>query len=225
MKIILSLCLVTVSLLLLGCTKNRNLKVTEVLEDRVEIFLDEASNQQLALYGIKLKWVTKDGPAAAVAGELDLSVWSDALLGQQFLVIFEDPTYMGPPVAQPVLRTRPGIKVSAGFFPDYRSTISVSMSVAGTNNQGLSFLTLYRHVANDLVRFGPSPRPPLAGTFLEDGTLNDDWPQGDQSKSVSRAFSGTTPLDTDSESDWSLRDQSDGFATPPPPSPTPSPTP
>ena len=128
MKLILSLCLVIVSLLLLGCTKNRNLKITEVAEDRVEIFLDEAGNQQLALGGIKLKWVTNDGNGPAVAGEVDLNRLPEALRGQQFLVIFEDPNHMGPPVAHAVPGPRPGIKVAAGIFPDYGSTISVSMS-------------------------------------------------------------------------------------------------
>ena len=215
MKLIhFSLCLVVVSLLLVGCADTpRNLKITEVSADRVELFLVEPStNVELQLTHMKLRWISQDPNAQPVNGELDLG-WAGPLRGQQFLVIHEGANYAGPPVAENFRPTTPGIKVRNGFFPGYIDGTKVSMSVDGRSPRGLFLIRLTTDVVNDIVRFGPIPRPTLAGAFNEDGTLNAIRPEGGR-KSVSRRFSTSTPVDTNSEADWSLQDESIGVPTP-----------
>ena len=50
----------------------------------------------------------------------DLGV-AGTIQGQQFLVIFEDPNYMGPPVAHNFVGSILGIKVRDNFFSGYGS--------------------------------------------------------------------------------------------------------
>ena len=226
MKLIHScLCLVTVSFLLVGCADTpRNLKVTEVAAHQVELFLDEPStNVELGVDPLKLRWISQDPGAQPVVGEVSLA-GAGPLHGRQFLVVFEDPNYMGPPVAQPFgTGTTLGLKVRGGTFPNYTTGTSASMSVFGRSPRGLFWIRLTTDVVEDIVSFGPSPRPRLPGEFDEDGTLDGVRPEGNR-ESVSRSFSGgSTPLDTDHESDWSLRLISIGVANPPPATPTPTP--
>ncbi len=208
------LCLVTVSFLLVGCNVNRNLKVTEVAADRVELFLDEPADKELYLTGIKLKWISQDPNAQPVSGEVDLGA-AGPLHGRQFLVVFEDANYTDVPVAQAIgSGTILGIKVRGGFFPGYITGTSVSMGVSGKNTRSVFFVPLYYHHADDVVRFGPRPRPLLAGAFNENGSLDNIGPEGGR-ESVSRTFSGSDPTDSNSEADWSLRPNSIGIPTPP----------
>ena len=134
--------------------------------------------------------------------------------GQQFLVIFEDPNYMGPPVAHNFFGSIPGIKVRDNFFPGYGSNPSVSMGVDGEHYLTyIIFVPMYRDQVKDVVRFCRRPRPPLFSAFNEDGSLDNVKPQGSQS--ISRKFTGSTPVDTDGEQDWSSSVQSPGVPTPP----------
>ncbi|MEO7166983.1 MAG: hypothetical protein ABI016_08090 [Chthoniobacterales bacterium] len=197
--------------LLVGCATNRNLKVTEVTPNQVELLLDESN--PLILAGTKLKWISQDRQAQPVSGELDLGV-AGTLRGGQFLVIFEDPIYSGYPVAQTVGTSTPGIKVRNDFFPSYGPTPSVSMSVQGNHYRSyVLFIPAAQDLVNDVVRFGPRPRPPTSGGFLENGSLDAVKPVGRDS--VSRKFIGRDAVDTDNESDWSSRPASLGVPTPP----------
>ena len=207
--------IVTVSLSLAGCGVNRKLKVTEVQPNQVEIFLDEPANNQLDLTNMKFKWISQDPPPAAqlTSGEVDLGV-AGTLGGGKFLMIFEDSNYTGDPVAQTFPGQTAGIKVKNGFFPGYGQNPSVSMGVDGKHYRTyIIFVPVYQDEVNDVVRFGPTPRPDLFGTFNEDRSLSGVKPQGTQS--VSRTFSGSTPVDTDSESDWSSKVNSPAAPTGP----------
>lgn len=212
MKLIqVCLVVVPVSLLLQGCGVHRKLKITEVEPNRVEILLAEPSSNSLALTRMKLKWISNDPMAPEerrlTTGELNLAL-AGSLRGGQFLVIFEDPEYHDLPVAVNFHGSIAGIKVKDGFFSGYGRTPSVSMSVEGEHDR-----SYIKDKVSDVVRFGPRPRPNLSGTFNEDGSLDHVRPLGN--RSISRAFSGHTPLDTDSESDWSLKDASSGVPTAP----------
>lgn len=202
----LCLLLLTVSLAFSGCGIHRKLEVTEVMPNEVELFLDEPSNNQLDLTNMKFQWIstapTMPTPTTTT-GEVDLGLVGP-LRGGKFLMIFEDPNYTGDPVAQSFPGNTAGIKVKNGFFPGYGSDPSVSMGINGSHYRTyIIFVPVYQDKVNDVVRFGPSPRPSLSGTFNEDNTLAGVKPQGNQS--VSRTFSGSTPTDTDSESDWSRK--------------------
>ena len=75
------------------------------------------------------------------------------------------------------------------------------------------FVPVYRDQVKDVVRFCRRPRPALFSAFNEDGSLDNVKPQGSQS--ISRKFTGSTPVDTDGEQDWSSSVQSPGVPTPP----------
>jgi hypothetical protein len=131
-------------------------------------------------------------------------VLAGTLQGGKFLMIYEDPNYMGAPVASSFPGPTAGIKVKNGFFPGYGQNPSVSMSVDGKHFRTyIIFVPLYEDQVNDVVRFGPTPRPSLFGTFHEDSSLSMVKPVGNDS--VSRTFSGNVPVDTDNESDWSRK--------------------
>lgn len=203
------LALVIFSVLLVGCATNRKLKVTEVMPNQVELLLDEPN--PLILAGTKLKWISQDRQAQPVSGELDLGV-AGTLQGGQFLEIFENSNYTGYPVAQTVGTSTPGIKVRNDFFPSYGSTPSVSMSVEGSHyGSYIFFVPTAQDLVNDVVRFGPRPRPTTSGEFLENGSLDAIKPVGGDS--VSRKFMGRDAVDTDNESDWSSRPVSMGVPT------------
>jgi hypothetical protein len=214
MKLICCLALVVVSsLLLAGCDVDRKLKITEVAP-RVELFLDEPFNNQLPMTSMALEWVWQEPGAQPASGALNFgSAGVGPLQGGKFLVIFEDANYMGDPVAQDFRSTVPGIKVRDGFFPGYGNTRSVSMRIVGERSGTHILFVPRREKVNDVVRFGPSPRPPLVGAFNENGSLNGVWPSG--GRSVSRRFAGSAPVDDDSESNWSLTPESIGVPTPP----------
>jgi hypothetical protein len=217
------LSLVIVSFLLVGCRDTpRNLKVTEVAAHQVELFLDEPStNAPLGVDPLKLRWISQDPGGQPVVGEVSLA-GAGPLHGRQFLVIFEDPNHTGPPVGQNYRPAIPGLKVRGGTFPNYTTGTSASMSVFGRSPRGLFFIRLTTDVVDDIVSFGPHPRPRLPGEFDEDGTLDGVRPEGNR-ESVSRRFSGGDPRDTDRESDWSLELTSIGVANLPPATPTPTP--
>jgi hypothetical protein len=197
---------------MVGCQRTRNLKVTEIGTNRVELFLDESSNNTLNLTSISFTWTSQEpGAASPVRGDVSLDPVG-ALNGQQYLVIFEDANYHGPPMAENFRPNTPGIKVRDGFFPGYGNDPGVAMNVNGSHTGTAVLFVPTTESINDLVRFGPSPRPTLPGTFSEDGSLNSVKPQGGQS--ISRRFSGGTPVETDSAHDWSLQPESIGLANP-----------
>jgi hypothetical protein len=215
MKLIPSLCLVSVSFLLAGCTVNYNLKVTEVWTNRVELYLDEPPDKVLNLHNKRLKWVTQEPGAQPVSGEVNLGL-AGSMRGGQFLVIFEDPNYTGAPIAQDFRPSTPGIKVRDNFFPGYGNDTGSSMGVEGEHTGTYILFVPGKLRVKDLVRFGHLPRPTLVGSFgvfRETDSLATVKPTGGQS--VSRSFSASRPVDTDSESDWSLKPESIGVANPP----------
>ena len=78
------------------------------------------------------------------------------------------------------------------------------MGVDGTHYRTyIIFVPVYQDKVNDVVRFGPLPRRDLFGSFNEDSALASVKPVSPNS--VSRIFSGSNPVDTDNESDWSSK--------------------
>ena len=202
---------------LAGCQKSRSLKITEIGANRVELFLDEPSDHSLNLHSIDFVWASQESAPAGsptptpVRATVSLGL-AGSIQGQQYLVIFEDSNYTGPPVAQEFFRGKPGIKVRDSFFPGYGNDPGISMQVNGTHSGTAVLFVPTTETVNDVVRFGPRPRPELAGTFVEGGSLDRVKPQG--GRSVSRRFSSGSPVDTDNETDWSLQPESIGVANP-----------
>ena len=146
--------------LVCGCGVHRNLKITEVLPNQVELYLDEPASNRLDLTNMKLKWTLTDPTAtpSVTTGELDLGI-AGSLQGGQFLVIFENPNYSDVPVAQAFHGPIAGIKVKDGFFPPYGGNPSAAMTVDGSHYRSfVVFVPVYQDKVNDVVTFGPSPR-------------------------------------------------------------------
>jgi hypothetical protein len=198
---------VAVILCVVGCGVNRKLKLTEVQPNAIEVYLDEPSSHRLDLTNLKLTWAAKDAATPPTRGEINLGV-GGTLDGGRFLIIWEDTNYIGAPVRQNFQPSVAGIKVPSGSFPPYGNTPGVSVRVAGKHYRSLF---LVRDQVSDVVRFGPMPRPDRFGAFTEDGSLAAEKPSGN--RSISRDFSAGAPVDTDSESDWSVRFASPGAPT------------
>jgi hypothetical protein len=201
---------------LAGCQKPRNLKLTEIGTNRVEIFLDEPGDHSLNLASVNFTWISQDSPGASprpapTRGDVSLGLVG-SLQGQQYLVIFEDPSYQGPPVAQDFRTGTPGIKVRDSFFPGYGNDPGVSMNVNGSRSGTAVLFIPTTETVSDTLGFGDFRRPALAGTFRDGSALDGVKPQG--GRSISRRFSSGAPVDTDSGIDWSLQPESIGIANP-----------
>ena len=177
-----------------GCTRTWGLKVTEVGKRAVELYMAEPSTNSPSLTNWRLKWEGDGGHGSSVR----LSTLGRDLNGGEFLVIWEDGSYSGAPVAQPYtqgqLPSVPGIKVAAGFF-DQIDNVPSAVRVHGSRTN----IFLGTHEVDDLVRFGQplGDRPDIGGSFNDNGSLGS--PSG--SSSLQRKWNGG-PKDVDGEGDW-----------------------
>ena len=195
----------------MSCSTTRNLRITEVGANRLELFLDEPFGRNLNLTGLNFEWVSQNPNAQPTRGALRLDA-AGSMTGGQFLVIYEDARHAGAPVLENFRPNTPGIKVRDDFFPGYGSNPGVSMRVSGEHvGTSVLFIPTQERV-NDVVRFGPTPRPSLSGAFVEDNSLSGVKPQG--SDSISRRFAAGRPVDTDREAEWSLTNQTIGLPNP-----------
>jgi hypothetical protein len=193
-----------------GCTVHRDLRLTEVGPDQVELYLNEVAQNRLDLTGHVLEFRHSDG----TTGQIPLS---GTMAGGEFLVIWEDSNHRGTPSAAPYtggqLRSVPGIKVGRNTLPDYQTSLQPTEAgayrVSGTHRRG--WVT---DKTDDVLKCGsPTTRPTLpGGTFHEDGSLNTVVPQG--SFPLSRRWSNGSLVDTDSESDWKRFAPNLGVPTP-----------
>lgn len=193
-----------------GCTMDRQLKITEVAPDAVELNVAEPPPNRLVLDDHLLNWARVDHESG------QMTTGSIPLMGEfaagAFVVVWMDPTYNGPPVPQDYVtesgQSVPGIKVQAGALPEWKDGDSGAFSLSGDHPRGA-----WTDRVTDLVKFGPAPRPPLDGAFQEDGSLNDARPQTGISISRRWTDDGSAPIDTDSESDFQLKPASPGAPT------------
>ncbi|MGQ0429080.1 MAG: hypothetical protein ACT4UQ_04025 [Gammaproteobacteria bacterium] len=189
-----------------ACTKHWDLEVTEVGNNEIELYMNIPVGEPFSLRGMSLSWAAHGGRG----GTIDLGVMTDPLLGGEYLVVWERGGYSGPPVVERFVSgvmPAKGIKVAAGFF-DGLDAAPGMVQVKGFRSAAI----VVRHEVLDGVRFGlpTANRPPIDALFTDDGTMT--LPTGSQS--VQRRFSGSTPTDTDSESDWKQFINSFGTPTP-----------
>jgi hypothetical protein len=189
-----------------GCagTQTRGLKISEVGRRSVELYLDEPTTNAMNVGGsYKLSFRTGQGTTHAVL----LEALNAPVTGGQFLMVWAQSGYQGPPVAEAFPSGQqgavPGIKVPAGFFDDIDSQ-PCEVRLSGERNRVSGLLAIFplftKDVLDDVVRFG-SPvgdRPESGGTFVSNGSLTN--PSG--STSHQRLWSSGAPLDTNGEADW-----------------------
>lgn len=203
------------ALLLSACTVNRELLITEVGLKAVELHLAEPRSNVLGLSDLFLEYKNSNGDTGRV--ELQGSI-----PGEGFLIVFEDPNHMGNPVAASYSnffgRSVPGLMVQNGFFGNMQLGQSLSFRVSGKHFRLVAFFPVWDRV-DDVVLFGPQPRPAIGGVFLENRSLGNDFPRPAASNqspqdTVSRRFPGGTAEDTNEEQNWRTRADSFGAATP-----------
>ncbi len=190
-----------------ACTKNWPLQITEVGKYEVELRLDRPSSEALSLRGMTLTWEGQNG----VVGTVDLGLFPGTLVGGNFMIVWEDAGHSGAPEAARYSGGRngyvDGIKVPAGFFNSI-DTGAGMVSVSGSRTNAL----VVTHRVSDLVRFG-SPttnRPAGRGSFADTGVLGP--PTG--SAGPQRRWNSGSPVDTNSEDDWTYGVNSWGVETP-----------
>ena len=206
-------------LLLAGCdgTQTRNLLLTEVGKNRVELYLDEPTNRSITLgSGYRLAVSTATGTANTV----DLGTFGRAMPGGSFFMVWEEAGYAGPPVAEDFSGGQqgavPGIKVEDGFMSGFDVAPSEARLLGRRNvfSRLIVIIPFFRtDVIDDIVRFGApeADRPASGGTFQSNGSLGN--PSG--SVHLQRSWAGSgAPQDNDDEADWILFGQSWGAPTP-----------
>jgi len=72
-----------------GCAVYRDLRLTEIGKDKVELYLDEPADNRLTLVDHRLIVNTSDN----LSNQLDLSVLGRSLAGGEFLIVWEDPNH------------------------------------------------------------------------------------------------------------------------------------
>lgn len=202
----LLLCVMIGASMLIGCAVHRDLKISEVGLKAVEFYLDEPRDHRLALADHRLKYRNSNGQE----DEVELGLYG-ILPGGGWLVVWEEQNYTGLPVKEDFLnfwnRSVPGIKVREGFFGTPGTGVSYAYRVSGEHRRGS-----ITDKIDDVVKFGPQPRPSIGGDFAEDGSLASRIPT--QSRTISRNWSGTDPIDNNQENDWERKTQSFGAPTP-----------
>lgn len=211
------LCLTALGVLLTACTVNRQLLLTEVGLSAVELHLAEARTQVLGLSDIFLEYKNSSGATGRVALQ-------GSIPGQGFLIVFEDPNHTGNPVPASYTnyygRSVPGLMVPNGFFGNMQLGQSLSYRVSGRHFRLVALLFPVWDRVDDVVLFGPRPRPAIGGAFTEDGSLGNDFPRPPASSqspqdTVSRLFPNGVAQDGNQEQDWRSRPDSFGAPTPP----------
>ena len=191
---------------------NRQLLITEIAPDAVELNVAEPPPNKVVLDDHALNWARVDHESGQMTtGSIPLA---GELAAGGFIVVWMDATYNGPPVPQDFVnesgQSVPGIKVQAGALPEWKDGDSGAYSLSGDHPRGA-----WTDRVSNLVRFGPAPRPPLDGTFREDGSLNDARPQ--TGASIARLWNadGSGPINSGSEGDFQLKPPSLGGPTTP----------
>ena len=211
--------LACVSAIASGCAvtrADRNLVITEVAKDQVELYLDEPADRALLLdEGMLLTVTSSSGNSASV----NFKAFDDTLPGGGFLILWEGGGYDGPPVREDYSGGQqgavPGLKVSKRFF-DELDEFPSEVRLHGKHSRTTGIIVVFPRITedrlDDVVRFGTPEgvRPQTGGQFLATGALG--FPTG--SVSLQRRWDSGAPVDLDQEDDWKHYGESLGVPTP-----------
>ena len=202
-----------------GCNNRRELYISEVALDAVELYLDEPRGNAASLVDSALVFENSKGES----GTVDLA---GSIAGDGHFIIYEDPNLdpADPPTLgtyQATVGSIPGMRVHEGFFGSALNA-GDAMTVRVHGRHGRSFIL---DIVDDVVSFGRiRQRPDLGGSWFETGELSDNFP--DATRSISRRWIWVDddndpntpsvsmgPVENNSEDDWEERGLSLGRST------------
>jgi hypothetical protein len=197
-----------------ACGTHRKLRITEVGAGVVELYLDEPTDHVIDLSRMEFAVAVSDpmaGPPTVTRFDL-----VGELRGGEFVVVFEEAGNTTGPGAASYTNffgnSVNGISVPVGSLGIVDPARSYAMRVQGEYTIS-AFPFWVKHSADDVVTFGPRPRPTLGGTFTENGTrdtVERTVAVGlTRGRTIRRRVVSGVPQDTDSEADW--RGDDEGF--------------
>ena len=179
-----------------GCTVHRKLRITEVGDRGVELYLEGPQSDRLNMAGHRLTYTTSTG----ATNTLELSHFG-TMNGGTYLVVWEDlndPT--GPErknFSGGLTGAVPGIRVPAGFFGTMGDDPAAELRVYGKRKRGT-----VTDKTDDCVRWGDKmARPETGGTFYNGSNLPNP-PGGSANHQRRWDAAAGRPVDNDEEDDW-----------------------
>ena len=204
-----------------ACTTHRGLMLTEVGDGALELYLDESADRTLPLRHVDLRWKSHADGADPEEGTVALT---GEIRGGEYVVVWEKPGHTGVPSRENYTnfenQSVRGVAVAEGSFGAVDNARSYAFRIYQKRTVYV-FPFFYRiERLDDVVTFGPRPRPEIGGTFSENGDLD----EVERSAAVSTLRGQTVwrklhevngvdvPRDADLESDWRQDDESYGKA-------------
>ncbi len=220
-----------------ACTAHRTLLISEVGFGAVELYLDEPADHTLDLSDQVLEVRTRIPDPANPMQDIPYVRTFElfgTLDGGEFLVIWEQPGRVGLPAYEQYFNADAeyvrAIAVEPGTLGPAVVAMDGTVEVSVDNTRPYCFRVHGKHTryvfpffyaqdaTDDVVTFGPGPRPEIGGAFAETGALNavlrtrNDGVVRGQSvwRKTRNTQSGDVPKDADSEDDWRQDEESFG---------------
>ncbi len=213
-----------------ACTANRGLKISEVGVGVLELYLDEPAGNRLGLddHFVEIKTIITDpmDPMRTIPWERTFEL-SGSLDGGEYLVLWEQPGRVGFPGYEfydnfdsesvPGIAFEPGTLAPTGAVDN---TKPFSYRIHARRYRYVFPFFYAQDVTDDVVTFGPRPRPAIGGAFTEtgalDGVMRSTAVTFARGQTVWRKTDNSTgveiPQDFDTEDDWRQDDESFGKA-------------
>jgi hypothetical protein len=219
----LIVCAPFVVISLCACVNQRKLLVSEVGVGVLELYLDEPLGNSLSLHDYELH-IESDAPdpldpARPFERTVELL---GTIGGGEFLVVWESGGHVGVPVADFYTnfdnQSVRGIAVEPGTLGPLDNTKSYAFRVYARRYNYIFPFFYNEDRSDDVVTFGPRPRPAIGGAFAETGDL-DNVQRSSASgfvrgqtvwRKTRNTPTGDVPRDGDSEADFRQDDESFG---------------
>jgi hypothetical protein len=215
-----------------ACTSQRELLITEVGVGVVELYLNEPADHRLALrdHTLTVDTLVPDpaNPGVHVTETSSIELVG-TLDGGRFVVVWEEPGHVGPPRIASYQnffgQSVDGIAVAPGSLPRGDNALSYGVRVSARRYRYIFPFFYAQDRTDDLVTFGPRPRPVTGGDFLETGALDavmrstaiglsegeSVWRKSSTDPNAPNDPLRGIPRESDSEDDWRQREENFGM--------------